>query len=166
MGNQHIKKTCELCDKMIVAAHFSGHMKDVHSFLDSNMNKQFKCDLCTKSFSRKDIFETHVKSHNKPIQEFSCDVCEKVFEQKRYLKAHVKTHDPKEPLNCTQCGNAYESENGLRRHMKSVHPRDNIMKGDSVGFMIFDKDGSQTPTTNTTLENSKPVIKQEKRKLQ
>ena len=60
--NQHLKKACELCDIIVGAPNYSRHMKDVHSFLDGNMNKQYKCDLCTQSFSRKDNFQSHVNT--------------------------------------------------------------------------------------------------------
>ena len=35
------------------------------------------------------------------------------------------------------------------------------MKVDSVGFMILDEEGIQTPTKNDTLEHCKPLIKEE-----
>ena len=105
--NQTLKKTCELCDIIVGAPNYSRQMKDVHSFLDSNMNKQYKCDFCTQSFTRKDNFQSHVNTHTKPSQELSCKVCTKKFKHKRYLKAHFKIHDEKTIINCTLCENTY-----------------------------------------------------------
>ena len=87
-----------------------------------------------------------------------CKICFKKFDQKRYLKAHIKTHAPKTPVTCTLCDAAYTSERGLKIHMMAVHKKHNIMKIESVGFMILDEDASKTPINTDT---PKQVLKQE-----
>ena len=78
----------ENCTKTFKA---HGHLED-HKKTHINI-KCFECEICGKSFGRKNIWETHILIHTgkKP---FKCeyDFCKKVFLEKGNMRTHMKTH--------------------------------------------------------------------------
>ena len=59
--NQHSKKTCEICNFELSAAHYSRHKKEAHLVVDKNTTI-IKCGNCAKSFTRKESLDRHAKS--------------------------------------------------------------------------------------------------------
>ncbi|CAL8236419.1 unnamed protein product [Boreogadus saida] len=60
--------------------------------------KPYKCDQCTKRFSRRDALKIRMSSHSgeKPIK---CDQCTKRFIQTSHLKIHMRTHTGEKPYS-------------------------------------------------------------------
>ena len=58
--------------------------------------KQFKCEVCNKSFSTKSYFSTHMRTHTaeKP---YNCELCNKTFSQGSTLSTHMRTHTGEKP---------------------------------------------------------------------
>ena len=52
------------------------------------VEKQFKCDICEKKFSRKQSLVQHVHSHTNEVP-LKCDACGAQFAQKGCLKTHT-----------------------------------------------------------------------------
>lgn len=55
-----------------------------------NKSTSYKCDKCTKSFSRKDYLTRHEFNHNK-IKPFRCEICNFSFTRSDLLAKHCKT---------------------------------------------------------------------------
>ena len=56
--------------------------------------KVWSCNFCSKSFYKKDAFETHLRRH-KGVKPFICDACGKSFAEAWALTKHKRTHtDP------------------------------------------------------------------------
>lgn len=53
--------------------------------------KNFECNICSKSFARKATLTKHLKIHAN-IRDFECEYCGKTFIQKWSLQSHLKTH--------------------------------------------------------------------------
>ena len=56
--------------------------------------KVWSCNFCSKSFYKKDAFETHLRRH-KGVKPFICEACGKSFAEAWALTKHKRTHtDP------------------------------------------------------------------------
>ena len=74
-----------------------------------------KCDLCGKTFARRDSLKLHGYSH-KTEKPFICTYCGKAFVSKYRLHAHTLRHEKKFP--CNVCGKSYFANWALRKHMQ------------------------------------------------
>lgn len=83
----------------------------------------FRCEICGKSFSRKEHFTNHILWHTgKHESEYRmvtlstlailfstgetphrCDFCAKTFTRKEHLLNHVRQHTGESPHRCTYC---------------------------------------------------------------
>ena len=62
------------------------HLNRVHVEL-----KDFKCDVCEKTFFKFGDFRDHFKSnHLHQASELTCNICEKPFDKSQFLKCHIK----------------------------------------------------------------------------
>ena len=63
-----------------------------HIYLVHNGQKDKKCDICRKMFSRSVDLKRHInKIHNRQ-QDHKCESCGKSFSQAGNLKTHMKKH--------------------------------------------------------------------------
>ena len=63
------------------------HIDSVH-----NQQKDIKCNICGKSFSRVDILKKHNSEvHNANLKKHKCDICEKLFTRAFHLKSHINS---------------------------------------------------------------------------
>lgn len=59
-----------------------------------------------------------------PPEEILCEVCQKTFKRKDYLKQHMKTHAPERDVcRCPRegCGRTYTTVFNLQSHILSFH---------------------------------------------
>ena len=79
---------------------------------------EFKCDVCSKSFSTNSAFKIHYRTHagEKP---FACRVCDKRFKQKWNLTQHEAIHSEVKHFKCTICADEryFKTKSGLINHM-------------------------------------------------
>ncbi|CAH1782390.1 unnamed protein product [Owenia fusiformis] len=101
----------------------------------STGERNFKCDVCLKTFNRKCRLETHSKIHTGE-RNFKCNICLKTFNNKYYLVTHSKIHTGENNFKCVVCSKTFIRKSQLREH-GVAHTGEKIFKCDiwlKVGF--------------------------------
>ncbi|GBN21142.1 B-cell lymphoma 6 [Araneus ventricosus] len=82
--------------------------------------------------------KNHMIIH-KGVKEYKCDVCEKSFRQKGHLQAHVLTHTGEKPHECIICGKKFSTKGSLKNHI-IIHKGIKEYKCDVCGILFRRKD--------------------------
>ena len=84
-------------------------------------NKGFKCDLCGKTFKRKD----HLKNHKEAVHErkssYTCYICKACFKDKPTMEEHIRQHSGETPYICTKCPLSFATKTLYRKHLFTSH---------------------------------------------
>ncbi|XP_062542587.1 uncharacterized protein LOC134210550 [Armigeres subalbatus] len=83
------------------------------------------CDVCSKSFKRKEHLMQHLKSHV-GLRPFKCDEsgCSKSFSRKEHLMRHIVSHTGKKLFACPICRKYFSRKDNLNKH-KKTHQENN-----------------------------------------
>lgn len=86
--------------------------------LAGNNEKQYICEVCSKTFASKSGLRFHLISHygSKP---HVCQHCSKSFAFLSYKKRHERTHTGDKMFICHVCSASFASSNGLRYHLRT-----------------------------------------------
>ena len=123
MNHQDKKKwECQICHKTFVEKyHFIGHVSAHHKIGLFACKKCHKEYAYKASFTRH--MKVCKKADNTNIQEYKCDICSSTFNKKDILNDHVKGkhgcstgHYP-----CSVCGKRFRYRSSRSKHTKSVH---------------------------------------------
>ncbi|XP_050688675.1 zinc finger protein 729-like isoform X2 [Eriocheir sinensis] len=79
------------------------------------VEKPFKCDVCSKSFAKKQYLTKH-KYRHREVKPHACDVCNKRFAQKFEVAVHKIKHTGERPHQCNVCGKPFRSKVNLLHH--------------------------------------------------
>ncbi|XP_055676881.1 zinc finger protein 28 homolog [Lutzomyia longipalpis] len=107
---------CDMCGiVMMDPRDLSYHVKTVHE------SKEFKCDICRKTFGEQTNFEEHQRIHI-PISQlqdpYECDTCSKKFRTKRSLEKHRRLHTGEvTEMFCPVCRRRFINEKSLEDHL-------------------------------------------------
>lgn len=80
--------------------------------------RPFPCKDCGKTFKLKHHLNEHQLIHDNGNR-FECDICSKTFPQ-NYIQTHKRLHTDKRPYKCDLCEKSYKIKRDLTRH-KKIH---------------------------------------------
>ncbi|ODM88059.1 putative zinc finger protein [Orchesella cincta] len=107
------KKQCSFeCKKL---TEFHKHLQFVHK-----SQRQFRCELCEKSFTTKQNLDSHTRSHlnEKPYQ---CSICKIRYGASSSVKHCLDRHHNIRRFKCNVCPRAFSFKGKLRNHYLSIH---------------------------------------------
>lgn len=78
--------------------------------------KNYKCDICEKSYSYKDGLKKHKINVHVNNRHYECNLCYKIFTTQQQLNYHMKWHDNPNIYKCHECDIVYNSIYGLNKH--------------------------------------------------
>ena len=95
------------------------HSVDAEKMRADSGDKQYKCDVCGKSFKRCGDLNVHSRTHTgeKP---YKCEECGKSFATNKSLSRHNQIHSSERPFKCEVCGKLFAQRSTLTKH-KLVH---------------------------------------------
>uniref|UniRef100_A0AAY5L6U7 C2H2-type domain-containing protein n=1 Tax=Esox lucius TaxID=8010 RepID=A0AAY5L6U7_ESOLU len=96
------------------------HTKNALLAHTSTHERTFRCEICGKSFGKKQILKSHQFTHTGE-RPFVCNYCGKSFAFLCNLKTHERVHTGEKPFGCERCGRRFTQKHSLRNHGASVH---------------------------------------------
>ena len=92
--------------------------------MSSSKKQGFKCEICGKILSRKDILNRHIASVHKKIK-YPCPHCSYIANRKDYLKRHInEVHLNLRTYICEFCGERFNQSGTMNRHIVTVHKKE------------------------------------------
>ncbi|XP_054609409.1 zinc finger protein 646 isoform X2 [Dunckerocampus dactyliophorus] len=94
---------------------------DVKVNIEASVDRQHRCDQCSRSYRHAGSLLNHKKSHKTGV--FKCHICQKRFYNLLALKNHQRSHFDVKRHTCHECGKAFKIQkqlfNHLRRHKEN-----------------------------------------------
>ena len=91
------------------------------AFMRGVKEKRFSCTVCTKSFTGRDKFNTHLARHSQAT-DFMCDDCGEQCKRKDKLREHGKRmHNEGDNFTCPNCQKTFTEYPNIRKHMGHIH---------------------------------------------
>ena len=83
--------------------------------------KLFTCKYCSKTFSNRCGYNSHVKSVHEGKWEY-CTLCNGKFQDKGDLRRHTKNvHERNYSFRCDQCGRGFPYRTPMKEHLQKHH---------------------------------------------
>ncbi|KAK4878441.1 hypothetical protein RN001_010947 [Aquatica leii] len=123
------------CSVLRSGAQFSGQSFTTFSSMGSNSGnhveslpkqeiiKRHTCDICGKTFKRREHLYQHMKLHT-GFRPFTCENCNKSFLRKEHLLRHMVAHSGQKNFTCTICDKSFSRNDNLLKH-KKIHNKQN-----------------------------------------
>lgn len=119
-------RLCKICDRVLPAGCITSHLR-THTG-----QKQYRCNVCPTSFSRKNHLEEHLATLHPGYEKlYQCSECDEAFSSSNSYKRHAKLHENSnkagngkidgEKTVCSICGKKINKKNFLL-HMR-VHSK-------------------------------------------
>lgn len=110
-----------------VSVPINNQNQSTNSFDDSTPKqeniKNHSCDVCCKTFKRREHLYQHVKLHT-GFRPFKCENCNKSFMRKEHLLRHMTSHSGLKNFTCTICDKSFSRNDNLLKH-KKIHNKQN-----------------------------------------
>lgn len=81
-------------------------------------SKIHTCDICRKTFKRREHLYQHVKLHT-GFRPFTCENCNKSFVRKEHVLRHMTSHSGQKNFTCTICDKSFSRNDNLLKHKKT-----------------------------------------------
>ncbi|KAJ8299473.1 hypothetical protein KUTeg_023533 [Tegillarca granosa] len=106
---------CEICGQEFTNAQLLQQHQCMHAG-----GQQFRCQTCGSVFEVESDLQAHILSSHDEVKAFTCDICGKSFKKKQYLKKHCTTHEEDRGYKCDICGAKIMGSHQYKNHM-TVH---------------------------------------------
>lgn len=106
------------------------HVNSVHKNI-----RNYKCDICEKTFFRAATRDEHLKRHYEP--NLQCTYCPKKFKAELDLRKHELTHTGEKQFFCPVCCQGFTQIWPYYRHMWKIH---NVQKEEAKKVRIKNPD--------------------------
>ncbi|XP_012057028.1 PREDICTED: Krueppel homolog 1-like [Atta cephalotes] len=94
---------------------------------------KYQCLLCQKSFTQKNVYQSHLRSHGKESEDpYRCNICGKTFAVPARLTRHYRTHTGEKPYQCEYCNKSFSVKENLSVHRR-IHTKERPYKCDVCG---------------------------------
>ncbi|KAI1723091.1 zinc-finger double domain-containing protein [Ditylenchus destructor] len=108
---------CQRCGKMFTYAYYRDkHLK--YTRCVDNGDRKFPCQLCSRSFEKRDRLRIHVLHVHENHRPHACSVCGKAFSQSSSLNKHLRVHSGERPYHCPHCTKSFTASSILRTHIR------------------------------------------------
>lgn len=116
-----LKEQCEVCKKWL-----KNHLSWEKHVQRHQFEGQFKCDECDHVSVNLLSLKVHKKRrHGSDKEEYQCELCDKSYTRKQSLKEHVANAHTGEPLyECQYCLKGFFSNATMYAHRKKDHPQE------------------------------------------
>ena len=79
-------------------------------------------NLVINIFLKAGHLKRHIHSIHDSNKDYKCEVCSKSFSSTSHLKIHIKrTHDGQKTNICEICGKSFVTTSDVNQHLKIVH---------------------------------------------
>ena len=68
------------------------HLQNYYGPPSEKVKKEYKCDVCQKSFVAPSQLKRHITVHKK-TKDYTCNFCQKIFLVPSKLKRHLEVHE-------------------------------------------------------------------------
>lgn len=103
----------------------------------------FKCEVCSRKFTRKCHLVEHVKTVHVGEKKWKCWTCGNVFGKKTNLQRHERLHTGERPFKCEVCSKIFTRKYHLLEHVKTVHAGERKWKCRTCGSAFGKKTNLQ-----------------------
>ncbi|XP_065225739.1 chorion transcription factor Cf2-like [Planococcus citri] len=93
---------------------------------NSSRSQEFRCDICYRSYSRRDSLSRHKKIHTE-TKVYLCTYCPSKFRQHSHLLRHENTHSNLRTFLCPICNRGFNHRDNRERHMKNHAAKNSYM---------------------------------------
>lgn len=92
-------------------------------FLAHHAKIRFNCDTCSNTFKRESDKNIHEKTYHRQICEYKCLFCNKQLKSKKLIKMHIKYKHGKETYTCSICEKNFSNNSNLKKHIRNTHEK-------------------------------------------
>ncbi|CAH0400526.1 unnamed protein product [Chilo suppressalis] len=120
---RHVGNICKQCGQSFTSQLRLLVHERVHMGLDRLLCPYKDCVYSSREFDKDSSLRNHLRTHLHS-KEFKCEVCNKSFFSEVNMKRHVATHRLDRPRRCMYCvsARAYIRGEQLLRHVRQLHP--------------------------------------------
>lgn len=120
---QHLKTSDEFkCDICTTTFSLKGNLKK-HMVIHTG-EWPFACSYCGAKFTQLGTKNKHERiQHMKTSDEFKCKLCSKTFSEKGNLKQHMVVHTGERPYTCSYCDATFTQVGSRNLHERTKHPK-------------------------------------------
>ena len=133
-NKDHKGNHCQFCEANFYTKRgLKYHIRSNHSELELK-NKRYKCEECGNRYKNVQGLDCHIASEHKGIR-FRCELCKKSFTRKDDVKKHQKVHETfrREKFKCDVCVKGFDSKKNLHKHLRMRKHRECKQKQESLG---------------------------------